>query len=104
MKGGGIRLAVGRAGNPWNFGDFSHDGRFQFHNNLFCRQSSVRRGSPRTASTWTPRLLRSIDLCDGQTGNGHVAVKLLLAKDGVEKSGDRYQWPVPESMLVSDCS
>lgn len=38
-------------------------------------------------------------------GNGHeVAVKLLLAKDGVEKSGDGYQWPVFESMLVLDCS
>jgi hypothetical protein len=88
MKGGGIRLAVGRAGNPWNFGDFSHDGRFQFLNNLFCRQSSVRCGSLRTALAWTPRLLRSIDLCDGQTGNGHeMAVKLLLAQDGVEKAG-----------------
>jgi hypothetical protein len=25
-----------------------------------------------------------------------VAVKLLIDEDGVEKSGDEYQWPVPE--------
>lgn len=39
VKGGGIRLAVRRAGNPWSFGDFSHDRRFQPHNNLLYRHT-----------------------------------------------------------------